>query len=171
MDFNSGCELAHLLGHSLLLGLSFSLSFRENTYLEPVQKCSQPLLKSIIFYWNTKESERNMSNTKPKKGGGARRRPPAPTPEVREQQMIGLAMDLAERQLREGTASPSVIAHFLKLGSSREEIEQRHIEKKVEHLDAQIDSIQSSAHAEELYKNALDAMRLYSGNYVDEDLD
>lgn len=109
-----------------------------------------------------------MAKSIPKRKGGRRKTPPAATPEAREQQMIGLAMDLAEQQLREGTASPSVIAHFLKLGSSREQIEQEHISKKVEHLGAQIESIHSSAHAEELYQNALDAMRLYSGNY-DED--
>ena len=93
-----------------------------------------------------------------------RKRRSALTPEGREQQMIGLAMDLAEQQLIDGTASPSVIAHFLKLGSTREALDQQHISKKMEHIDAQIDSIHSTAQAEELYKNALDAMRLYSGN-------
>lgn len=97
-----------------------------------------------------------------------RKLPPATTPEAREKQMIGLAMDLAEQQLLDGTASASVISHFLKLGSTREQIEQEHLSKKVEHLEAQIDSIHSSAHAEELYKNALDAMRLYSGNYEED---
>lgn len=106
--------------------------------------------------------------TTSKVSGRARKLPPATTPEAREKQMIGLAMDLAEQQLRDGTASASVIAHFLKLGSTREQIEQEHLSKKVEHLEAQIDSIHSSAHAEELYKNALDAMRLYSGNYEED---
>lgn len=105
----------------------------------------------------------NKSTTKVK-------RKPATTPEEREQQMVGLAMDLAEKQLRNGTASPSVISHFLKLGSMREQLEEQYIGKKVEHLNAQIDSIHSSAHAEELYQNALDAMRKYSGNISDEEL-
>lgn len=95
---------------------------------------------------------------------------PAVTPEEREQQMVGLAMDLAEKQLREGTASPSVIAHFLKIGSMREQLEEKYLDKKVEHLGAQIDAIHSSAHAEELYQNALDAMRKYSGNDTEENL-
>lgn len=95
---------------------------------------------------------------------------PAITPEEREQQMVGLAMDLAEKQLREGTASPSVISHFLKLGSMREQLEESYLNKKVEHLGAQIDAIHSSAHAEELYQNALDAMRKYSGHDSEEDL-
>lgn len=95
---------------------------------------------------------------------------PAVTPEEREQQMVGLAMDLAEKQLREGTASPSVIAHFLKIGSMREQLEEKYLDKKVEHLGAQIDAIHSSAHAEELYQNALDAMRKYSGHDSEEDI-
>ncbi len=103
--------------------------------------------------------------TKPKVSGK-----PAVTPEEREQQMVGLAMDLAEKQLREGTASPSVIAHFLKIGSMREQLEEKYLDKKVEHLGAQIDAIHSSAHAEELYQNALDAMRKYSGHDSEEDI-
>lgn len=95
---------------------------------------------------------------------------PAVTPEEREQQMVSLAMDLAEKQLREGTASPSVISHFLKLGSMREQLEESYLSKKTEHIGAQIDAIHSSAHAEELYQNALDAMRKYSGHEPEEEL-
>ena len=36
---------------------------------------------------------------------------PALTPEARENQMIALAVDLAEKQLLEGTASSQVITH------------------------------------------------------------
>lgn len=105
------------------------------------------------------------TKTKPKVSGK-----PAVTPEEREQQMVSLAMDLAEKQLREGTASPSVISHFLKLGSMREQLEESYLSKKTEHLGAQIDAIHSSAHAEELYQNALDAMRKYSGHESEEEL-
>ena len=101
---------------------------------------------------------------------GKVRKKPAETPEEREQQLIGLAMDLAEKQLRNGTASPSVISHFLKIGSMREQLEERYLDEKVEHLNAQIESINSSAHAEELYQNALNAMRKYSGNVSEEEL-
>ena len=44
---------------------------------------------------------------------------PALTPEARENQMISLAVDLAEKQLMEGTASSQVITHYLKLGSTK----------------------------------------------------
>lgn len=77
--------------------------------------------------------------------------------------MIALAMDQAEKQLREGTASSQVIVHFLKLGSSRERIEQEMLNKKSENLDAKTDSIRASARIEELYGAAIAAMREYNG--------
>lgn len=89
--------------------------------------------------------------------------PPASTPEARERQMIALAVDLAEKQLRDGTASASVITHYLKLASSREQLEQDMLRHKVDLVSAQTQAIESSKHIEELYQNAIDAMRLYSG--------
>lgn len=94
---------------------------------------------------------------------------PAPTPEARENQLIALAVDLAEQQLRDGTASNQVIVHYLKLGSSRERLEKKMLEKKTELAEAKTESIQSAQRIEELYSNALDAMRLYSGNSRYED--
>ena len=41
---------------------------------------------------------------------------PALSPEARENQLIDLAVNLAEQQLLDGTASSQVITHFLKLG-------------------------------------------------------
>jgi hypothetical protein len=92
-----------------------------------------------------------------------RRRAPATTPEARENQMISLAVDLAERQLLEGTASSQVISHFLKLGSTRERLEKERLEKENELLTAKTDAIKSQKDQEKLYKNALNAMRSYSG--------
>lgn len=89
---------------------------------------------------------------------------PALTPEARENQMISLAIDVAEQQLRDGTASSQVITHFLKLGSTKERIEKEILEKQKELIDAKTQSYRSSEHAEELYKNALEAMRKYSGH-------
>jgi DNA-binding ferritin-like protein len=99
-----------------------------------------------------------------------RRRPPATTIEARENQLISLAVDLAERQLSKGTASSQVITHYLKLGSTKERLEKEILEKQKDLLQAKTDSIQSAKRVEELYKNALDAMRSYSGQRgVDED--
>lgn len=92
-----------------------------------------------------------------------RRRPPGKTPEARENQLISLAVDLAEKQLAEGTASSQVITHYLKLGSTREKVERDILEKQRDLIQAKTEAIQSAKRVEELYKNALDAMRSYSG--------
>ena len=89
---------------------------------------------------------------------------PALTPEARENQLIALAVDLAEKQLIEGTASSQVICHYLKLGSTREKIEKELLEKQKDMMDAKTEALQSSKRVEELYQNALNAMKNYSGN-------
>lgn len=96
---------------------------------------------------------------------------PALTPEARENQLISLATDLAEKQLREGTASSQVITHYLKLGSTKERIEKEILEKQKELISAKTESIQSAKKVEELYANAINAMKRYSGNGRDEDYD
>jgi hypothetical protein len=88
---------------------------------------------------------------------------PATTPEGRENQLISLATDLAERQLRDGSASAQVLTHFLKLASSREQLEQQRLERENLLLSAKIEQIASGQRIEELYMTALDAMRQYSG--------
>ena len=88
---------------------------------------------------------------------------PALTPEARENQMISLAVDLAERQLQEGTASSQVITHYLKLGSTRERLEREKLEEENKLLKARTEQIQSMKRVEELYAEAIKAMRNYSG--------
>lgn len=92
------------------------------------------------------------------------RYPPATTPEARENQLISHAVDLAERQLLDGSASAQVISHYLKLGSSREKLEQERLEKENSLLDAKREAIASAQRVEELYTKALDAMRSYAGH-------
>lgn len=91
-----------------------------------------------------------------------RKRPPATTIEARENQMIALAVDLAESQLRDGSASSQVITHYLKLGTTRERLEQDNLRKSGRLTDAKISSIESSAHSEEMYEQAIAAMKSYS---------
>lgn len=88
---------------------------------------------------------------------------PGITPEARENQMIALAVDLAEQQLRQGTASSQVITHYLKLGSTKERIEKEILEKQKELISAKTEALQSAKRIEDLYTNALNAMRNYSG--------
>ena len=92
------------------------------------------------------------------------RRRPATTPEARENQLISLAVDLAERQLRDGTASSQVLSHYLKLGSSREKLEQERLRGENKLLVAKAEAMESAKRVEELYGQALNAMRSYSGN-------
>ena len=89
---------------------------------------------------------------------------PGLTPEARENQLIYLATELAEKQLREGTASSQVITHYLKLGSTKEKLEQDILKENKKLLAAKTEMIQSAKKVEELYSEAIAAMRRYSGN-------
>lgn len=88
---------------------------------------------------------------------------PARSPEARENEMIAYAVDLAEKQLRDGSASSQMITHFLKLGSSREKLEQEQLAQNIQNTAAKTDSIKASKSTDEMYKNAIEAMRVYSG--------
>lgn len=100
-----------------------------------------------------------------------KRRPPATTPKARENQLISLAVDLAEKQIRDGTASSQVITHFLKLGSTREKLEQTKIAKENELLSAKAEAFNSGKDVKKLYESALQAMRTYSGQDDSEEYD
>lgn len=89
---------------------------------------------------------------------------PALSPEARENQLIAYATNLAEKQLREGTASSQVIVHYLKLGSSKEKLEKKLLAEQVKLAEAKTEAIQSAQRVEELYANAIKAMNVYSGN-------
>ena len=86
------------------------------------------------------------------------------TPEARENQMIALAMDLVERRLREGTASSQETTHFLKLASTKEQLERKKLEAEIELNAMKVEAIKSSQQSEEMYAKALAAMRTYSGS-------
>ena len=96
---------------------------------------------------------------------------PALSPEARENQLIAYAVDLAEKQLREGTASSQVITHYLKLGSSKERLEREKLERENELLRAKTENLQSAQRSEEIYMKALQAMKSYSGQADDEEED
>lgn len=98
------------------------------------------------------------------------RRKPATTPAARESQMISLAEKLAEDQLRDGSASAQVITHYLKLGSSREQIEKERLRGEVELQKAKIEAMASTQRLEAMYVKAMDAFRGYQGRSP-EDLD
>jgi len=104
--------------------------------------------------------------TRTEKPAPSRRRP-ATTPEGQESHMVAIAVQLAEKQILEGTASAQVISHYLKLGSSREKLEQERLARENELLVAKVEQLASQARVEELYLNALSAMRAYGGHDPD----
>lgn len=92
----------------------------------------------------------------------------ATTFEGRENQMVALAVDLAEKQLRAGTASSQVVTHYLKLGTTREQLEQQKLRHENELIQARTGALESAKRVEELYTQALTAMRSYAGQTPDE---
>ena len=98
-----------------------------------------------------------------------RKSPPGLTPEARENQLIGLAVDLAEKQLIEGTASAQVITHYLKLATTKEKLEKEILEKQKDLLVAKTEAYQSAKRMEELYSNAISAMKQYRGDNTPDD--
>lgn len=89
--------------------------------------------------------------------------------EARESQMISLAIDLAEQQLRDGTASSQVITHYLKLGSSKDKLERQILEKQKDLIGAKTKAYQSSEKIEKLYSDALEAFKRYGGHSHDDE--
>ena len=93
-------------------------------------------------------------------------RAPAQSPEERENQLIALAIDLAEKQLAEGTASSQVITHYLKLGTTMARLEKQKLENENKLILAKTEALETARHADELYAEAIAAMRSYQGNEV-----
>lgn len=112
-------------------------------------------------------NSRRGSGETPKK----RRGRPASTPEEREQQLIAAAVNLAEKQLRDGTASAQVTTHYLKMGSSREKLEQERLANENELLKARVKNLESASNMEALYVEAISMMRIYTGQVSEEDDD
>lgn len=106
---------------------------------------------------------RNKMATQKKATMDKVKRKPALTPESREKQLIAMATDLAAQQLADGSASSQVITHFLKAGSERERIERERLKTENDLLKAKIEALQSAKHTEELFANAIEAMKRYSG--------
>lgn len=104
-----------------------------------------------------------MASTRKNPNSEPRKRPPAKTPDARENQLIALASDLAEKQLREGTASSQVISHYLKLGSSSERLAQEKVIRDIELAENKVEMMKSAQRTEELFEKAIAAMRSYGG--------
>lgn len=94
------------------------------------------------------------------------KKPPARTLDAREKEVVSLAVDLAEKQLRKGTAAPSIITHYLKLATTSYQLELEKLRHENELLQARTDNIKSLGRMEEIYAEAIESLRRYQG--VDE---
>lgn len=110
-----------------------------------------------------------MKKAKTQKSSEPRKIRPALTPEARENQMIALAVDLVEQRLLDGTASSQETTHFLKLGSMKNRLEMEKLQEENRLLKARTEALQSAKRVEELYSEAIKAMRRYSGQGSDDD--
>ncbi len=90
-------------------------------------------------------------------------------PEDREQQIIAAAVDLAEKQILEGTASSQVLTHYLKLGTTKERLEREKLEEENKLLRARTEALKSAKRTEELFEEAIKAMRRYNGTSEEDD--
>ena len=90
---------------------------------------------------------------------------PASSMEDRENQLIAMAMNLAEERLRNKTASAQEVVHFLKLGATKEKdkLERKKLEKETELLSAKTEMIDQQKDNNKLYAEAIDAFKRYSG--------
>ena len=112
---------------------------------------------------------------RPRKVEGSPQKPyrsRAKTQEAREKELISLAEMVAEKQMRDelegnGRASPTVVANYLKLGTEKAKLEQKQLEADVELKKAKVEAIESAQRIEELYSNAMKAMRIYQGDTDD----
>lgn len=91
------------------------------------------------------------------------------SPEAREQQIISLAIDEAERQILNHTASSQVLTHFLKLATEKARLERAKLESEIELLEAKGEAYKSQAHMDELYTEVLHAFKEYRGEEEDGD--
>ena len=105
-----------------------------------------------------------MVSSRKKPEEPARRRAPAKTPEARENQLIAAAVDLAEKQILDGTVSSQVLSIYLKYASTQHALEQENLRLQNELLAVKRDAIANAETTETLYREALDAMRAYQGN-------
>lgn len=86
------------------------------------------------------------------------------SPEAIENEMIALAYREVEYRIRNHQASSQELVHFLRMGSEKERLEREKLEAEMELQRVKAEAIESSKHMEELYEDAINAMKLYSGS-------
>ena len=100
-----------------------------------------------------------------------RKLPPARTSEARQRQLINLALDAAEKQLQNGTASSQLITHFLKMETEKDKLEREKLRQDVELNKAKTEAIKSGKDMEKMMQEAMRVFKAYNGDFQDQDGD
>lgn len=109
-----------------------------------------------------------MAGRQNSNSANSRKHPPATDNEMRENQMIALAIDAAERDLLSPNPSKQIVVHYLKLATVQAQLEREKLRHENQLLIAKTDALESQARTEELYRNAIEAMASYSGGFRQE---
>lgn len=88
---------------------------------------------------------------------------PGTTPKAREDQLIAMAYDKVEERIKNDTVTGAELVQILKWGSTKETLERELMERDLQLKMAKTEALQSSKQIEELYKQAMSAMRTYQG--------
>ncbi len=98
-----------------------------------------------------------------------RKTPPARTPEEFEKRCINLAEQQAEEMLAEGKAPTQVLLHYLKLGTSKAELEKEKLEHETKLLSAKTEALETTKETVEAYQELINVFKGYSGNVFKEE--
>ena len=96
-----------------------------------------------------------------KVSGGTRKLPPAQSPEELEKRNIHLAEERAAKMLEEGTAPTSILLHYLKLGTSKAELEKAKLENETKLLTAKTEALESAKDVSKMMEDVMNCIKGY----------
>lgn len=96
---------------------------------------------------------------------------PPKSPEEMETYLIGLAYKRTEKQIMDGTVSPTTLNYFLRLGGTRAEEELEKLKKENLLLEAKAKNLESHESIQELFAQAMDMFGVYSGERTIDELE
>jgi len=108
----------------------------------------------------------NTEDTTKKKRGR-----PALSPEAVENRLINKTYKAVEERIENGSATAAELIHFLRLGSTKEQLELEKLKKENELLKAKTGAIRSQEETKEMYEKAIRAFGRYSGHQSEEEDD
>jgi hypothetical protein len=99
-----------------------------------------------------------------------RRQAPGMTIQSREDQIIRLAYDLVEERILKKTATSQEVTEFIRLGSTKAQLERERLKQENALLVAKTQSLESQKRIEEMYAKAMKSFKKYSGQSDDEEV-